>query len=106
MNVLTIRLIAKIVHTGYSPNGCGRYGADYVLKFEFIEKREALALRQEQAGTFVLLTSVPDQDQCGYSAEMILRTYKEQHGIEKNFGFLNDDQIVNKVKGSSLLLML
>ena len=26
---------------------------------------------------------------------MILRTYKEQYGIEKNFGFLKDDQIVN-----------
>ncbi len=26
---------------------------------------------------------------------MILLTYKEQHGIEKNFGFLKDDQIVN-----------
>jgi len=24
-----------------------------------------------------------------------IRTYKEQHGIEKNFGFLKDDQIVN-----------
>ncbi len=68
---------------------------EYVLKADIIEKREALALRQEQAGCFVLLTNVPDQDQGGYSAEMILRTYKEQHGIEKNFGFLKDDQIVN-----------
>jgi transposase len=31
----------------------------------------------------------------GYSAERVLRTYKEQNGIEKNFGFLKDDQIVN-----------
>ena len=31
----------------------------------------------------------------GYSAEQILRTYKEQNAIEKNFSFLKDDQIVN-----------
>jgi transposase len=24
-----------------------------------------------------------------------LRTYKEQHGIEKSFGFLKDDPLVN-----------
>jgi hypothetical protein len=30
-----------------------------------------------------------------YSAEQILRTDKGQNGIEKSFGFLEDDQIVN-----------
>ncbi len=68
---------------------------EYGLKAEIIEKSEALAKRREQAGCFVLLTNVPGEEQGGYSAEMILRTYKEQHGIEKNFGFLKDDQIVN-----------
>ena len=68
---------------------------EYGLKAEIIEKTEALAKRREQAGCFVLLTNVAAEDQGGYSAEMILRAYKEQHGIEKNFGFLKDDQIVN-----------
>ena len=27
----------------------------------------------------------------------ILRTYKDQYGIENNFGFLKDDQIVNAI---------
>ncbi len=49
------------------------------------------------AGCFVLLTNVAAEGPQGYSAEKILRTYKEQHGIEKNFGFLKDDQIVNAV---------
>jgi len=39
--------------------------------------------------------NVPEQEQGGYSAERILRTYKEQNAIEKNFGFLKDDQIIN-----------
>lgn len=67
----------------------------YGLKAEVIEKTEVLAKRRQQAGCFVLLTNVPGEDPGGYSAERLLRTYKEQHGIEKNFGFLKDDQIVN-----------
>jgi transposase len=43
----------------------------------------------------VLLTNVAAAGEDAYSAEQILRTYKEQHGIEKNFGFLKDDAIVN-----------
>jgi len=42
-----------------------------------------------------LLSNVPGEGEDHYSAEQILRTYKEQNGIEKNFGFLEDDQIVN-----------
>ncbi len=47
------------------------------------------------AGCFVLLSNVPSEGEQGYSAEAILRTYKDQHAIERNFGFLKDDQIVN-----------
>lgn len=66
---------------------------DYVLRTEIIEKREAIDQRRQVAGCFVLLSNLPREDD--YSAEQILRTYKEQHAIEKNFGFLKDDQIVN-----------
>jgi transposase len=68
---------------------------EYSLNVEIAEESQALAKRREAAGCFVLLTNVPDQDHDGYSAEKILRTYKEQHAIEKNYGFLKDDQIVN-----------
>jgi transposase len=68
---------------------------EYGLKAEVVEKTEVLAKRRQQAGCFVLLSNVPGEAPGGYSAEGILHTYKEQHGIEKNFGFLKDDQIVN-----------
>ncbi len=56
------------------------------------------SLRLSVAGTisrFVLLTHVRGEEQGGHSAETTLRTYKEQHGIEKNFGLLKDNPIVN-----------
>ena len=68
---------------------------EYVLRSEAIENSEAIAKRRELAGCFVLLSNLPSEDEGAYSAEHILRTYKEQYGIEKNFGFLKDDQIVN-----------
>jgi transposase len=68
---------------------------DYVLDIEILEQHEAVAKRRQLAGCFVLLSNVPGEGEDHYSAEQILRTYKEQNGIEKNFGFLKDDQIVN-----------
>ena len=47
---------------------------------------------KEAAGCFVLITNV-NKDK--YPASEILKIYKEQHGIEKNFGFLKDPLIVN-----------
>ena len=68
---------------------------DYVLDIEIVEQHEAIAKRRLLAGCFVLLSNIPGAGEDHYSAEQILRTYKEQNGIEKNFGFLKDDQIVN-----------
>jgi len=65
---------------------------DYVFRTEIVEKRKEIDKRRQLAGCFVLLSNLPED---GYNAEQILRTYKEQHAIEKNFGFLKDDQIVN-----------
>ena len=67
----------------------------YGLRFDCHEDHEALERAREHSGCFVLLTNLPNQGEGAYSAEQILRTYKEQHGIEKNFGFLKDDAIVN-----------
>jgi len=68
---------------------------EYVLRAEVIENSEKVAKRRQLAGCFVLLSNLPSEDEGAYNAEHILRTYKEQYGIEKNFGFLKDDQIVN-----------
>jgi transposase len=56
------------------------------------ENKEAIEKLQEKAGCFVLLTNVPTEKK---NALEILRTYKEQDGIEKNFGFLKDPLVVN-----------
>ena len=68
---------------------------EFALHAEVIEKKHEIDKRRQMAGCFVLLTNVPSEADQGYSAEQILRTYKEQHAIERNFGFLKDDQIVN-----------
>lgn len=70
---------------------------DYVLRTDIGENHEAIAKRRQMAGCFVLISNVPADGAGAYSAEHILRTYKEQHGIEKNFGFLKDDRIVNAI---------
>ncbi len=68
---------------------------EYGLHAKVIEKQDAIERRRKMAGCFVLLTNVSGETEQGYSAEQILRTYKDQYAIEKNFGFLKDDQIVN-----------
>jgi len=68
---------------------------EYGLSAEILENEEAIERRRKIAGCFVLLTNVDAEGTDGYSAEKILITYKEQYGVERNFSFLKDDQIVN-----------
>jgi len=68
---------------------------EYGLQTEILEKQHAIARRRKMAGCFVLLSNVASEAEGGYSTEEILRTYKDQHAIERNFSFLKDDQIVN-----------
>ena len=66
----------------------------YLVKIDITENPEAIAVLREEAGCFVLLTTVSEQKKSGKD---ILTIYKEQDGIEKNFGFLKDPLIVNDV---------
>ena len=66
----------------------------YNLSIKLTEKSEAIKELKEKAGCFVLLSNVTTEKK--NSLEM-LKTYKEQDGIEKNFGFLKDPLIVNDV---------
>jgi transposase len=51
-----------------------------------------------QAGCFVLISNVARNHQgLQWSAGDLLALYKEQYGIEKNFGFLKDPVIVNSI---------
>ena len=58
------------------------------------ENQAAVEKLREEAGCFVLLTNVPVEEKTGLE---ILKTYKEQDGIERNFGFLKDPLVANDV---------
>ena len=64
----------------------------YTLSCNISPDEKLIKNLKEQAGCFVMITNV-DKDR--YPASEILKIYKEQHGIEKNFGFLKDPLIVN-----------
>ena len=70
-----------------------RYGLQVTLR----ERSEVLARKRQETGCFVLLTNVPTVGEMAHTAGNVLRVYKEQHGIEQNFGFLKDPLIVNSL---------
>src|SRR4030095_16660096 len=70
-----------------------RYGLQVTLH----ERSEVIARKTQETGCFVLLTNVPTAGEMADTARDVLRAYKEQHGIEQNFGFLKDPLIVNSL---------
>src|SRR5919108_2573442 len=70
-----------------------RYGLQVTLH----ERAEVIARKTQETGCFVLLTNVPTAGEMAHQARDVLRAYKEQHGIEQNFGFLKDPLIVNSL---------
>jgi transposase len=70
-----------------------RYGLQVTLH----ERVEVIARKRQETGCFVLLTNVPTTGEMGHRAGDVLRAYKEQHGIEQNYGFLKDPLIVNSL---------
>ena len=60
-----------------------------------IVETDAVEELKKETGCFVLLSNVPINGQKGYSSYDILRTYKDQYGIEQNFGFIKNTPIVN-----------
>jgi transposase len=70
-----------------------RYGLQVTLH----ERAEVIARKTQEAGCFVLLTNVPTAGEMAHKAGDVLRAYKEQHGIEQNYGFLKDPLIGNSL---------
>jgi transposase len=72
-------------------------GISYRVRLE-IERREDLIKKAEkEAGCFVLLTNVPLKGNEAMSSRSLLEAYKAQDIVERNFGFLKDDLIVNSL---------
>jgi transposase len=59
------------------------------------EKADAVSIKRQEAGCFVLVSNVAKEGEGAYDARSILKAYKEQNGIEQNFEFLKDPVIVN-----------
>ncbi|MEW6555350.1 MAG: IS1634 family transposase [Actinomycetota bacterium] len=69
----------------------------YVLEGKLAERADEVERMRQAAGCFMLLTNVPGEGEMAHTPEEILAAYKEQHGIERNFGFLKDPLIVNDI---------
>ncbi|MDI6800399.1 MAG: IS1634 family transposase [Actinomycetota bacterium] len=69
----------------------------YVLEGGVVENKDEIKRIREAAGCFVLLSNVPASGDMAHSPKDVLTAYKEQHGIERNFGFLKDPLIVNDI---------
>ena len=69
----------------------------YILTGEVVERSDEVKQIREASGCFVLLTNTPTAGEMAHSPEDVLTAYKEQHGIERNFGFLKDPLFVNDI---------
>jgi transposase len=69
----------------------------YGLSALITENKETVSKLREEVGCFVMITNVPGDGDDAYDSKAILEAYKNQYGIEQNFGFLKDPAIVNSV---------
>lgn len=67
----------------------------YVVDAMVRESADRIERKRREAGCFVLLSNVPLVGDNSQTSADLLRAYKEQHGIERNFSFLEDPLIVN-----------
>jgi len=73
-------------------------GYEYQLHLKIKADDQVVEPLRVQAGCFVLVTSLYSQkDRENFSAYELLRLYKDQDGIERNFSFLKDPVIVNSI---------
>jgi len=71
---------------------------EYLLSAAIVESPEKVAPLRLEAGCFVLICNLSgDQDRNQWPAKALLELYKDQGGIEQNFGFLKDPVIVNSI---------
>lgn len=67
----------------------------YGLKISAQLDEEAVARLREEAGCFVLISNTLAEGTGSISARELLSIYKDQHTVERNFGFLKDPVFVN-----------
>jgi len=67
----------------------------YIVNGVIKERKEEINKAKREAGCFVLITNTSKDGDMAHTPAYVLAAYKEQHGIERNFGFLKDPLIVN-----------
>lgn len=73
-------------------------GYEYIVKTKIVENTSKIEPLRDEAGCFVLLTNLSSPEEMKeWDVDQILRLYKDQSGIEQNFGFLKDPAIVNAI---------
>jgi transposase len=73
-------------------------GYEYQLHLKITPDSELVEPLRVQAGCFVLISNLDTpEDLEHFSAGELLRLYKNQDGIERNFSFLKDQVIVNSI---------
>jgi len=73
-------------------------GREYHLRVTIAQDDQAVAPLRVKAGCFVLVTNLSTPEFVEqWPATELLRLYKSQSGIERNFGFLKDPVIVNSI---------
>jgi transposase len=73
-------------------------GYEYLLDIKIDADSNALSALRLEAGCFVLICNLSsDRQRSQWTAAALLELYKNQSGIEQNFGFLKDPVIVNSI---------
>ena len=94
-----IRKVAKYPR-GRPSKGKARtpIGYEYLLDVNIEEDTDAITPLRLEAGCFVLFTNLSgNKKRVQWPAVTLLELYKNQSGIEQNFGFLKDPVIVNSI---------
>lgn len=73
-------------------------GFEYILEVKIDVDADAVSPLRLEAGCFVLICNLSsEQERRQWTAQSLLELYKNQSGIEQNFGFLKDPVIVNSI---------
>jgi len=98
------RLVAKVTQKVRYTKGRRRAdgtqkiaGTTYSLTLEIERYEAAIAQAEQKAGCFVLISNTLRDEPEAEDARQLLFTYKDQGYVERNFGFLKDDAIVNSL---------
>jgi transposase len=72
-------------------------GISYRIRLEIERREDPIKKAEKEAGCFVLLGNVPCEGNEAMGSRGLLEAYKAQDIVERNFGFLKDDLIVNSL---------